>query len=108
MIPCLETMEPDDLSTITHKLFFNGFSLILYFRHWSKIALRLASIIMFPMTLGLEEMLIGIVVDMFERFPSTNTNFVKNGFLNQSHSFRMVNLRSNLSNLSVVGINDDL
>ena len=60
------------------------------------------------MTLGLEEMLIGIVVDMFERFLSTNTGFVENGFLNQSQSFRMVNSRSNLSNWSVVGINDDL
>ena len=59
------------------------------------------------MTLGLEEMLIGIVADMLERFPSTNTSLVEKGFLNQSHSFRMVSSRSNLSNWSVVGINDD-
>ena len=63
---------------------------------------------MFSVTLGLEEMLIGMVADIFERFPSTNTGFVKNGFLNQSHSFHVVNSRSNLSNWSVVGINDDL
>lgn len=62
---------------------------------------------MFLVTLGLEEMLIGIVADMFERFPSTNTRFVENGFLNQSHSFHMVNSRSNLSEWSVVEINDD-
>ena len=63
---------------------------------------------MFSVTLGLEEMLIGMVADIFERLPSTNTGFVENGFLNQSHSFHVVNSRSNLFNLSVVGINDDL
>ena len=63
---------------------------------------------MFSVTLGLEEMLIGIVFDIFERFPSINIGCAENGFLNQSHSFLVVNSRSNLFNWSVVGINDDL
>lgn len=63
---------------------------------------------MFSVTLGLEEMLIGMVADIFERFPSTNIGCVENGFLNQSHFFLVVNSRSNLFNWSIVGINDDL
>ena len=63
---------------------------------------------MFSVTLGLEEMLIGMVADVFERFPSTNIGCAKKRFLNQSHSFLVVNSRSNLFNWYVVGINDDL
>ena len=63
---------------------------------------------MFSVILGLEEILTGIVADIFETFPSTNTGCAEKGILNQSHSFHMVNSRSNLSNWSVVGINDDL
>ena len=62
---------------------------------------------MFLVTLGLEEILIGMVVDIFERFPSTNKGCVEKGFLNQSHSFLVANSRSNLFNWYVVGINYD-
>ena len=45
---------------------------------------------MFSMTLGLEEMSIGIVVDIFERFPSTNMDCARKGLLNQSNFLSMV------------------
>ena len=63
---------------------------------------------MFLMTSGLEEMLIGMVANIFERFPSTNIGYVEKGLLNQSNSLLMVNLRSSLFNWSIVGINNDL
>ena len=49
---------------------------------------------MFSITLGLEEILIGILVDIFERFPSTNMGCAGKGLLNQSNF------------LSIVGVED--
>ena len=75
---------------------------------WISSGEQLAPIKRFSVTLGFEEILIGIVAETFERFPSTNTGSIEKGFLNQSHSFRMVNSGSNYSEWSVVGRNDDL
>jgi hypothetical protein len=46
---------------------------------------------MFSIMLGLEEMLIGIVFDIFERLPSMNTDCAEKGHLNQLNFLSMVN-----------------